>query len=160
MSKWILRNILFTCLLTVTSSQLLAETEHFWLLQEYGIEKRAMSDGALIKSFASLTKPLAFSIKPQQQGIWAIADGFLVSFDGEGNSNSINSVPLENINQNAYLVSMPETGVWLFHGDKRYTVNSGSKCTRSYTVKHFKRCLIIEALSRSMIQQINYSIKL
>jgi hypothetical protein len=119
MLKGTLRNLLLSLLLLLPCPTLLAETEHFWLLQEYGIEKRAMSDGTLILNFAPLTHPQAFALKPKKTGIWAIADGFLVSFDASG--TVLNSTPLDNVNQNAYLVSKSKGGVWLFHGDKRYS---------------------------------------
>jgi hypothetical protein len=128
MYRWITHH-LFLVILLLGCHPLHASTDHFWLLQEYGVEKRAMSDGSLIQEFASLTKPLAFSVKPKQHGIWAIADGFLLSFDADG--NILKSSLLDNINQNAYLLSMPENGVWLFHGAQRFAYNQQLELTET-----------------------------
>ncbi len=72
MFKGILRGIFLACLLIQPTSTLLATADYFWLLQEYGIEKRSLADGSLVQEFALVYKPTAFSIKPKQQGVWAL----------------------------------------------------------------------------------------
>lgn len=125
MFKGMLRSLLLACLLLQPTSTLHAVADHFWLLQEFGIEKRALADGSLMQNFAPAYKPLAFSVKPSQQGIWAVADGYLISFDANG--DILKSTLLENVNQNAYLVTIQKGGVWLVHGNKRFEYNDAGE---------------------------------
>lgn len=128
------RRIVIIGLLAFFSSSVFAEVDHFWLLQEYGIEKRALEDGALLKEFAPLTRPLAFAVQADEKKIWAVADSFLVSFDETG--ALISNTPLNNINQNVHLISRPDGGVWLFHKNSRYSFDENGSLVNQTDLKN------------------------
>lgn len=128
------RRFIIIGLLVFFSSSVFAAVDHFWLLQEYGIEKRSLEDGALLKEFAPLTRPIAFAVQADEKKIWAVADGFLVSFDETG--TLISNTPLNNINQNVHLISRPDGGVWLFHKNSRYSFDENGSLVNQTDLKN------------------------